>query len=308
MANSNQHGEVRIIDLRFGVPGTIASFLLPSSAGPVLIETGPDSTFANLKQGLRTEGVEPEEVRHVLLTHIHLDHAGAAWRLAALGATVYVHPVGAPHLADPARLLASAARIYGERMETLWGRLEPIQATRLRAVEDREVLRIGDRRFEALHTPGHASHHIAWRLDGAVFTGDVGGVRMGEGPVVPPCPPPDIDLEAWRASVATLRRVGAETLYATHFGAFDDVSGQLDAVEESLERLASWVRDRMREGRAEEDMVPAFERFTAEYLVARGCGEDLRERYALANPAFMSVAGLVRYWRERQGVAAPRHA
>jgi len=289
--------DVRIIDLHFGTEGTIAAFLVDSGAGPVLVETGPDSTFEALREGLRTAGVELEELRHVLLTHIHLDHAGAAWQLAARGATVYVHPVGAPHLADPTKLLASARRIYGDDMDRMWGRLEPIPAERLRTVEDGEVVRIGRLAFEALHTPGHAGHHIAWRVDGAVFTGDVAGVRMDGGPVVPPCPPPDIDIEAWRASVATLRGISPDTLYPTHFGPFTDVREHLDAVDESLSLFGDWARERMREGLAEDEMITLLERFTASYLREHGCDEALQKRYEIANPAFMSVAGLTRYWR-----------
>jgi glyoxylase-like metal-dependent hydrolase (beta-lactamase superfamily II) len=306
---AERDGDVRIIDLNFGAVGTIAAFLMDSGTGPVLIESGPDSTYPALEAGLRTAGVEPEEVRHVLLTHIHLDHAGAAWQLAKLGATVFVHPVGAPHLADPSKLLASARRIYGEDMDSLWGRLEPIDPERLRAVGDGEVVRIGRLSFEALHTPGHASHHIAWRLDGAVFAGDVAGVRMDAGPVVPPCPPPDIDLEAWHASVATLREVAPEVLYPTHFGAFRDVPDYLDRVDASLALFAEWIRQRMREAQDESAMVAALERFTADHLRERGCDERLLRRYELANPAFMSVAGLTRYWRKREAgrSEAPTH-
>jgi glyoxylase-like metal-dependent hydrolase (beta-lactamase superfamily II) len=297
MISESSDSGVRIIDLHFGAPGTIAAFLMDSGSGPVLVETGPDSTFEALEQGLRAAGVEPEELRHVLLTHIHLDHAGAAWRLAARGATVFVHPVGAPHLADPTKLLASARRIYGEQMDTLWGRVQAISADRLRTVENGEVLRIGRLQFEALHTPGHASHHISWRVDGAVFTGDVAGVRMNGGPVVPPCPPPEIDVEAWRASVATLRKLAPEVLYPTHFGAFRDARQHLDRVEESLALFAGWVHDRMQERLDETDMVTRLEGFTAAYLRDHGCDDSLQYRYERANPAFMSVAGLTRYWR-----------
>jgi glyoxylase-like metal-dependent hydrolase (beta-lactamase superfamily II) len=307
MANVTNEGAIQIIDLHFGAPGTIAAFLLPSSDGPVLVETGPDSTFPALEAGLRECGVDPEELRHVLLTHIHLDHGGAAWQLAARGATVYVHPVGAPHLADPSKLLASARKIYGEAMDSLWGRLEPIDVARLRVVEDGEILRFGDLSLEALHTPGHATHHIAWRVDGVVITGDVGGVRMNGGPVVPPCPPPDIDLEAWRGSIVRLRALRPDTLMPTHFGAFHDVSDQLGRLEEALTRFADFIHDLMERGVERAAMVPRFEDFTREFLVAQGSDEVVLERYRLANPAFMSVAGLTRYWRklaERQQAVA----
>jgi glyoxylase-like metal-dependent hydrolase (beta-lactamase superfamily II) len=308
---SADSGPIRTLDLHFGAQGTIAAFLLRSREGPILVETGPESTFPALARALNEAGTSPEEVRHAFVTHIHLDHAGAAWRLAALGATVYVHPVGAPHLADPSKLLASARRIYGEQMGSLWGRLEPIAPERLRVLQDGEVVRIGGLRFEALHTPGHATHHIAYRLDGAVFTGDVAGVRMSGGPVVPPCPPPDIDLEAWRASIARLRALPIETLHLTHFGAADDPVEHLDRLSASLDAFALWVRSRLGRGSSEEAMVPLFEAYTEGFLAAQGCDESGTRRYALANPAFMSVAGLARYWRRRStapgahGTAAP---
>ena len=304
---STANGEaIRVLDLHFGTDGTIAAFLLRSRDGPVLVETGPDSTYPALESALNAAGTAPEEVRHALLTHIHLDHAGAAWRLARLGATVYVHPAGAPHLADPSKLLASARRIYGEQMDTLLGRLEAIPSERLKVVEDGEVLAIGGLRLEALHTPGHAWHHIAYRIDGTVFTGDVGGVRMAGGPVVPPCPPPDIDLEAWRASLARLAAVDADALYLTHFGPVTEVRDHLSGLERSLEAFASWVREKLRRGFEEQPLVPLFEAFTEGFLTAQGSDEALLRRYALANPAFMSVAGLARYWRRREKAAVAR--
>lgn len=304
MSQPASHPPIEVLDLGFGAPGVIAAFVIRSSEGPILIETGPDSTYAALERALAAVGEAPETVRHVLLTHIHLDHAGAAWRLAASGARVYVHPVGAPHLADPSKLLASARKIYGDRMDELWGRLEPIPADRLKTVEDGEVLRIGGLAIEALHTPGHATHHIAYRLDGAVFTGDVGGVRLGTGPVVPPCPPPDIDLEAWRRSLARLRSLRPEALYLTHFGAFSDAHDHLSRLEDALAAFAHWVRERMEEGQSQEQMVPAFDAYTQEFLTTGGAASGELHRYAWANPAFMSVSGLARYWRTAGARAA----
>jgi glyoxylase-like metal-dependent hydrolase (beta-lactamase superfamily II) len=308
MPDNETHPAVEVLDLAFGEPGVIAAFVIRTADGPVLVETGPESTYTALARGLQSLGEAPEAVRHVLLTHIHLDHAGAAWRLAEHGATVYVHPVGAPHLADPSRLLASASKIYGDKMDALWGRLEPVPADRLRTVGDREILRIGGVSIEALHTPGHANHHIAYRLDGAMFTGDVGGVRVGSGPVVPPCPPPDIDLEAWRSSLAAIESERPELLYLTHFGAFRDVASHLDRLERALASFAEWVKARLDEGAEPEVMVPQFEAYTGGFLDAHGCVGHERERYALANPAFMSVAGLVRYWRKTAQRAAPATA
>ena len=178
---------VKVLDLHFqGAEKVIASFLLQSREGPVLIETGPESTYARLEAALKQEGVDPKEVRHVFVTHIHLDHAGAAWRFAELGAMVYVHPKGAPHLVDPSRLLASAERIYGAMLKPLWGELKGIPQERVRVLEDGEVVDLGGLRVQALETLGHASHHHAYLVDGLLFAGDIAGVRIAPGPVLPP--------------------------------------------------------------------------------------------------------------------------
>ena len=186
---------MKVLDLRFqGAERVIASFLLDSGEGPVLVETGPESCYPRLVEALRAEGVAPEEVRHVFVTHIHLDHAGAAWRLAELGATVYVHPRGAPHLVDPSRLLASAERIYGDQLKALWCEVRGSPEVRVRLLADGEVVALGGLEVQAVETPGHASHHHAYRVGDLVFTGDVAGVRIAPGPVLPPTPPPDIHL------------------------------------------------------------------------------------------------------------------
>ena len=299
MDDTHAGAAIEVLDLEFKMHETIASFLLRSSDGPVLIETGPESTFEALRRALGRAGFRVEDVRHALVTHIHLDHAGAAWRLAEHGATIYVHPVGAPHLVDPARLLVSARKIYGPQMDSLWGRMGPIAADRVRVLQDAETLRIGGLRIEALFTPVHASHHVAYRIDGAVLTGDIAGVRIGDGPVVPPCPPPEVDIEAWRASLARLREVAPRRLYLTHFGVVDEVGEHLDQLDAALDAFASWTRARMEQGLAEEAIVPLFEAYTDGFLAARGAGGEVQRRYAVANPAFMSVAGLARYWRKR---------
>ena len=290
---------VQTLDLHFqGAPSIIAAFLIRSSAGPILVETGPASTYEALASGLKGAGVEPESVRHVLVTHIHLDHAGAAWRLARHGATVYVHPVGAPHMQDPSRLLSSARKIYKETMDPLWGPLEPIPAERIRPLTDGEILRFGDVAIEVLFTPGHAIHHSAFRLDGALFTGDIGGVRIDGGPPIAPCPPPDIDIETWKDSLARLRKVRPELLYLTHFGPFADAQEHFDGLEWNLQSLSEWVLGRLRAGVAEADLVPLLESYSTGYLDGSTRKDALGRSYALANPFFMSAAGLARYWRK----------
>lgn len=295
---------IHLVDTRhLGRPRIIAAALLDlgPDAGLAMVDCGPEGVFDHLVEGIRALGRRPEEVRHLLLTHIHLDHAGGAWRWAReFGTTVYVHPLGAPHLLHPARLVASATRIYGDRMGSLWGRIEPVPADRLRTVEDDEVLTLGAVRVTALTTPGHAPHHHAWWLaaEGALFAGDVAGVVIGDGPVVPPCPPPDIDVETWRASLAKLRGLGAKAVYVTHFGRLDDPARRFDELEERLVAWSGWMLEHLREGREEAGLVGDFEAFVADELRGKGLGEEAIRDYEQADPAFMSVAGLGRYWRK----------
>src|SRR5688500_5608127 len=169
------------LDLNFqGRPHAIASYLIrhPKGDGVVLIESGPGSTRAGLEAGLAKEGLSPHDVTHLLLTHIHLDHAGAAGWLARQGADVYVHPVGAPHMLDPEKLLASATRIYGDRMDLLWGEFLPVPEDKLHVVRERQERVIGNLGFLPINTPGHAEHHYAYIFEDICFSGDVGGVRI----------------------------------------------------------------------------------------------------------------------------------
>lgn len=289
---------IKILDLQFGRPHTIASFLVESREGPVLIETGPDSTFPALCSALERAGYAVPDVRHVLLTHVHLDHAGAAWRFAREGATVYVHPKGAAHLAAPQKLWASAERIYGDDMERLWGHIEPVAEERLSVVEDRQIVSIGGLRLLALDTPGHAQHHYAYRLDQSIFTGDVGGVRIGRGPVVPPCPPPDIDLTAWRDSLRRLALERSERFFLTHFGEVSEVDTHLGMLERRLFEWAEWIRRELVKGHSREEIVRSFSGLSRSLLQAHDLDPDAQAEYELADPAWMSVDGLTRYWRK----------
>src|SRR5512140_3098405 len=155
MPTVTSQGPVSLLDLHFHVEGTVGAFLVRTPEGPVLVETGPESLYGNLRTAVEAQGHALEDIRHVFVTHIHLDHAGAAWRLARHGAKVYVHPKGAAHLVDPGKLLASAQRIYQDDMDRLWGGLEPIPADQVVAVEDGQAIDLGGLKLHALHTPGH---------------------------------------------------------------------------------------------------------------------------------------------------------
>jgi glyoxylase-like metal-dependent hydrolase (beta-lactamase superfamily II) len=288
-----------LLDLGFQTAGTVGAFLIRTSEGPILVETGPESLYGNLEKAVEAQGHALQDIRHVLVTHIHLDHAGAAWRLAQHGARVYVHPVGAPHLQDPSRLMASARRIYKEDMDRLWGRMEAIEPDRIVALEDRQTVKVGDVIMEAVHTPGHAIHHITFRLEDGLFTGDVGGIRMGSGPVIPPLPPPDIDLEVWADSIARMRALGPKYIYATHFGIKDDAMAHFDSLEENIQRIWDWVRDAWDPTVAEATLVPAFQAFMHDLVASHGLDELAIQDYETADPAFMSVYGLVRCRRKQ---------
>ena len=288
---------IHTIDLGFlDTPQTIAAYVLEHPDGPVLIETGPYSTYPALEQGLQKIGIAPESLQAVLLTHIHLDHAGSAWAFAQKGVPIFVHPLGERHLAQPEKLLASAKRIYQDMMDQLWGTMEPIATEQLRTVKDGTEVLPGIR---ALHSPGHAVHHIAWQWEDVIFTGDVAGVRIGNGIVVPPCPPPDIQVEDWQRSIQVLREASPTSLYLTHYGEITDVETHLDALEKRLLDWANWMKPRFEAGDSVTEIAPDFEQYVRKELVDHGLDQEGLRQYDAANPPWMSVAGLLRYWKKK---------
>lgn len=295
------------IDHEWLGPGFIASYLVANGDGLALVESGPASTLQALTDGIRAAGHDPAALTHILLTHVHLDHAAGAGQLARIApdAAVYVHPRGAPHLADPSRLLASAARLYGEMMDALWGTMLPVPPERLRTPADAEAIRVGGRTLVALETPGHAAHHLAFHDPDArlVFTGDVGGIRLrGARHVRPPTPPPEVDTPAWLASIARLRALEPAMLLPTHFGGIADAAWHLDDLEA---RLLEWTR------LAAEHPDPAAltgalrRRADAELLAASG-DPELVHRYAESIPYEMMAAGLLRQAQVRGAEAQAR--
>ncbi len=305
MTKADALGPVTTLDLHFQAEGTVAAFLVQTSEGPALVETGPESLYGNLEAAVNVQGFAMEDIRHVFVTHIHLDHAGSAWRLARHGAKVYVHPRGAAHLQEPGKLMDSARRIYKDDMDRLWGRMESIPGDQVVALEDGQSVQLGNESLQAIHTPGHANHHITYRLGDGLFTGDVGGIRIGDGPTIPPLPPPDIDLEAWADSIRRMRAVKPRFIYATHFGIKRDGATHFDSLEDNLVRIGGWVRERLVAGATEEAMVPPFQAFMQDLLAGYGLTARAIEEYEIADPAFMSVYGLARYWRKKEPGAFP---
>jgi glyoxylase-like metal-dependent hydrolase (beta-lactamase superfamily II) len=288
------------IDLNFlDTPETIAVFLLPIPDGYALFETGPHSTYDHLQQALSERGISVSEIRYVFLTHIHLDHAGAAWALAKEGAQVYVHPRGYPHLLDPSRLYASAKRIYQDDMDRLWGDFRPIPEEQLHEVQDGDQFQLGGHLVTAHFTPGHAVHHIAWQVDRALVAGDVAGVKIQEGPVMPPCPPPDINLEHWKESIDRILELDLDHLWLTHFGKVTAIDSHLTALWDRLQAWAHWIRPWFEEQVPAEEIVPKFQEFVQQDLLANGVQPDELDKYEKANPSWMSVAGLLRYWYKK---------
>lgn len=296
--------KIHTLDLEFqGLDHSIAVFLLEHPSGLALVECGPASTLPHLDDAIRQKGFNPNDIQTVFLSHIHFDHAGAAWVWAERGADIWVHPKGLPHLAAPERLYNSARQIYGDAMDRLWGEMRPIPMDRLHAPEHGQSVDLFGMPMVAHYTPGHAIHHIAWQLgEGAgsvVFTGDVAGVRIGSGPLQPPCPPPDIDVEAWQQSIQLLRDLPSETLYLTHYDAVYDKNRHLDALENNLLSWANWMKPYAEMPEPPADLVEQFKAFVAAQLKEAGADEYLTQRYEAANPAFMSVAGLMRYWKKK---------
>lgn len=282
-----------------GRPGIVGATLVESKEGLILFDTGPESTFANLSGQFRKIGFNVEDVRHVFLSHIHFDHAGAAWRFAELGATIYVHPRGAPHLADPKKLIDSATRIYGDEMEKLWGRFAPIAERSVRAMNDLEVVRVAPFEIRAIATPGHANHHNAYQWDDNVFGGDVVGVQMGGGPPVPPFVPPELHVESWLESIERIRGLKAKRLFLPHFGMIEGaISAHLDALAERIKGWARWFRGEIRAGQAQEQLIPAFRTYLAEELRMAGASNEEILDYEHADPSFMAVGAAWRYWQK----------
>ena len=257
--------DVTIDLLHLGRPQSVACRVLHTAAGPVLVDPGPGATLPTLTAGLTAEGIALADLHAILLTHIHFDHAGVTGSLLAANPslTVHVHEIGARHLADPSRLIASATRIYGDRMDTLWGPLLPVPADRLRALRGGESLRLGDRVFAVRYTPGHAVHHVTYldETDGTAYVGDTAGVCLPPVHLVlPVTPPPDVDLEAWRTSLDALETLAPTRLFLTHFGASENPSAHLAALRAGLDACARPTHQVRREARRDARTAPPTHR------------------------------------------------
>jgi glyoxylase-like metal-dependent hydrolase (beta-lactamase superfamily II) len=282
----------------------VAVEVLATRQGPVLIDTGPGSTLPALEAGLAEHGLEVGDLHAVLLSHIHLDHAGAVGSLAMANpsVTVYVHERGARHLVDPAKLLASATRIYGERMDSLWGPFLAVPAGQLVSLQGGETLEVGGRRFEVIYTPGHASHHVSY-LEAATrtaYVGDTGGIRVPALPrALPVTPPPDFDLELWLASVDAVLAWRPARVFRTHFGFDADPMTSLTELRRGIADWAETARGLLAdEGLTDEARADRFHAEIMGWLADKASSEDIAS-YAGFADFRASFHGLARYWHKR---------
>jgi glyoxylase-like metal-dependent hydrolase (beta-lactamase superfamily II) len=289
-------------DLRFlGKPQIITTAILHGASGVALVDPGPSSTIANLVDALERRGIAPDDVRWILLTHIHLDHAGAtgSWVARYPRVEVVVHEIGARHLIDPSKLLASAARLYGDLMETLWGEFLAVPADRVRALAGGERLAVAGRELEVAYTPGHAKHHVSYldHATGIAFVGDVAGIRRPPGTyVMPPTPPPDVDLPAWRESADRLLAWRPSTIFLTHFGPYQDAAGHLRELMDRLDEWSGVVRSLLARGDLSDDQRRDEFIRLGRIDLRRHMSDEAADAFDRAGRLDYSWQGLARYW------------
>ena len=293
------------VDLNFlGRPAIIATAIVHSTAGVALVDPGPGSTLATLEQELARKGIGFKDVRQLLITHIHLDHAGSTGAIVERypHIDVFVHERGAPHMVDPSKLLSSAGRLYGQDMDRLWGEVRPVAETRIRVLKGGETLSVAGREVRVAYTPGHASHHVSF-FDTAsrmAFVGDTAGIRRGSGAyVMPPTPPPDIDIDAWHASQEKILAWDPDTLFLTHFGPVHGARQHMQAMFENMSEWSRIIRRLLTD--ATLDDAGRQKRFTDEaaLILRQRVGESEAEGYMRAGGLNYSYQGLARYWRKR---------
>jgi glyoxylase-like metal-dependent hydrolase (beta-lactamase superfamily II) len=283
-------------------PRIIATAVVHTSGGVALVDPGPSTTLPTLRATLAAGGISMSDVTEILITHIHLDHAGATGTLVREHPRlrVFVHEKGAPHMANPERLVASAARLYGGEMEQLWGEVLPVPAAAISILAGGERIDVGGRTFDVEYTPGHASHHASFfdRDSGVALVGDTAGVKLTpDGFVMPPTPPPDVDLEAWSASLARIEQWRPATLFLTHFGP-SDFAGHLPMLRDHIDLVGALARTSLAREGTDEDRERWFADEVRRELSRRMNNADTRG-YELADRFDLNWRGLARYWRKR---------
>jgi glyoxylase-like metal-dependent hydrolase (beta-lactamase superfamily II) len=299
-SDSQYNYRIHTLDLEFmGIPGIIAAYLIPHDHGLILIECGPGSTLKSLRKSIMKYGYNLEDINSVLLTHIHLDHAGSAGALSRLGANIYVHHIGAPHLIDPSKLLSSAARIYGDSMDQLWGQTLAVIPERLIQLHDGDIIDIDGLYFRALDTPGHANHHIAYLFNDICFSGDIAGVRLFSlSHLRLPMPPPELHLERWRDSLDRLIREDFSFIAPTHYGIYNDTSLHLHLLKENLKVTDKWITNLLPSHPTAEKLDLKFNQWIQSSSDKDGLTQEQIQAYETVNPSWMSVLGIQRYWQK----------
>lgn len=291
------------IDLEFlGRDSAIATAVISSAAGIALVDPGPTTCLDTLERGLQRRSMQLADVRQILLTHIHLDHAGAAGTIvrAYPDITVYVHERGAPHVVDPTKLLQSATRLYGADMDRLWGEVAAVPASNLVVLRGGERIEAAGRSLDVAYTPGHASHHVSYydASSGVAFVGDTAGICINGGYVLPPTPPPDIDIDAWRTSAAAIEGWSPDTLFLTHFGPARHARPHMQSLLEHLDEMAGWVRVSLDAPGTDEERSRAFAEQVRRHM-ATHMTDAQAAAYRVAAPTEQLWFGLARYWRKK---------
>ena len=294
---------MKTVDLKFqGHGAVIATAVLEGPSGLALVDPGPTSTLPALESGLQVHGHRLDDVRDILLTHIHLDHAGASGTLAARlpSARIYVHDRGAPHMIDPKKLLDSATRLYGEHMDRLWGEMRPVPQERVHVLRGGERLDLAGRTLAVAYTPGHASHHVSYldESSGVAYVGDTAGIRRVQDYITAPTPPPDIDLELWDASLKSIENWRPSTLFLTHFGSVSDVSDHLRRFRGELDASARRVKATLGGDGTDEERIARFVD-DMRRTVRQEMSEEDAQSLEMAAPFAQLWQGLARYWRKR---------
>lgn len=296
---------IHTLDLNFqGLPNTIGVFLLPHKNGAALVESGPGSTLPTLVRALAQHQLRPSDITDVFLTHIHLDHAGSAGWWARQGAMIHVHAAGAPHLLQPEKLLASAGRIYGDQMETLWGEFLPVPAERLNILQGGDVVKIPGLSLLALDTPGHANHHLSYLMDGICFSGDIGGVHMQGVPAVRlPTVPPEFNLEQWRNSLDLLAQEDVRIFATTHFGIHEDANWHLSAIQRALDEIEAWIETILPTNPSQDELRQHYAAWMQSKSQQAGLTPTMISAYDVAISSQMSADGIYRYWHKFRQVS-----
>lgn len=296
---------ITAIDTFYGGRERCTAAYLLTADEPLIVETGPATSFEPVVAALEQLGIATTDLAHIVLTHIHLDHAGGVGRLAERypNATIWVHERGAPHLADPAKLVASATRIYGEeRMASLFGPVEPVPPQRIQGLADGDVIAFGQRTLDVIATPGHASHQVALvdSETGAIFTGDALGIHVPDVPVLRPAtPPPDFDVELTVTSIELIRARARSVLLFAHFGPIDEIDRVCDLAIARTRAWAEVVRDALQRTDDLDEIVALLEQEAARDAETGAETPIDLQRFEMLSSIRMNAMGIVRYWRKR---------